>query len=139
MNELLLDTCAVIWTATDDQLGMGTDIGRRLTESYDTGCRTYVSPISAWELGMLTACGKIRLERPLTKWFEEYINLGQISLAEMCPKILIESSYLPGTLPSDPADRVIIATARILNLQIVTRDRAILEYAGKGYVQALRC
>ena len=137
MSELLLDTCAVIWTAIDDQLN--TDIGHRLTENYNTGCRTCVSPVSAWELGMLTARGKIRLERPLTRWFDEYINLGQISLVEMSPRILIESSYLPGTPPSDPADRILIATARMLSLQIVTRDRAILEYADKGYVQALRC
>jgi PIN domain nuclease of toxin-antitoxin system len=53
--------------------------------------------------------------------------------------ILVESCGLPGTPPDDPADRIIIATARAHGLTIVTRDGAILKYAQLGYVKALRC
>ncbi|MYB35246.1 MAG: type II toxin-antitoxin system VapC family toxin [Gammaproteobacteria bacterium] len=137
MNEFLLDTCTIIWKGNNGYLH--SDAIDRLNRNYQMACSTYVSPISAWELGMLCARGRIRLDRPAEKWFEEYMYRGQYRLAEMSPRILIESSYLPGTPPVDPADRIIIATARLLHLEIVTRDRMILEYANKGYVHALRC
>ena len=58
---------------------------------------------------------------------------------ELTLAILIGSCELPGTPPDDPADRIIIATARELGLAVVTRDGAILAYAQAGYVNALRC
>ena len=53
--------------------------------------------------------------------------------------IAIESSHLPGAPPKDPADRLLIATARHLNLVLVTRDREIIAYARAGYIRAIRC
>ena len=52
---------------------------------------------------------------------------------------LVESSFLPGAPPRDPADRIILAAARSSGLQIVTRDRAILSYAEQGHAWALEC
>jgi len=137
MDELLLDTCTIIWKGNNNSLH--SDTIHRLNENYQMARRTYVSPTSAWELGIPCARGRIRLDRPAEKRFEEYIYRGRCRLAEMSPKILIESSCLPGTPPADPAGRIIIATARLPHLEIVTRDRMILDYANEGYVHALRC
>ena len=60
-------------------------------------------------------------------------------LADLTPAIFIDSSFLPGQPPRDPADRIIIATARENDLTILTRDRLILEYAKAGNVRALAC
>ena len=60
-------------------------------------------------------------------------------LAELSPDILIAASFLPGTPPRDPMDRILIATARELAATLVTRDRAMLAYGEKGNVSVLAC
>ncbi len=57
----------------------------------------------------------------------------------MSPEILIASSFLPGNLRRDPADRILVATAREHDYVLLTRDAALLDYALEGYVQALAC
>jgi PIN domain nuclease of toxin-antitoxin system len=51
----------------------------------------------------------------------------------------MESSFLPGKFPKDPADRIIAATAREHGYTVVTRDRALLDYAEQGYLSAVEC
>lgn len=62
-----------------------------------------------------------------------------VRLTPLTPAIAIESSFLPATFHGDPADRLLVATARALPATVVTRDRAILAYAAAGHVQALVC
>jgi PIN domain nuclease of toxin-antitoxin system len=71
--------------------------------------------------------------------FQAFLRLPGVQAQQLTPDILIESSLLPGQLHGDPADRIIIATARALDLTVVTRDRHILDYADKGHVRALAC
>lgn len=98
-----------------------------------------ISPITAWERAMLVAKG--RLASPLSPkmWFDRILSLRGIKLAELSPDILMDASFLPQPIHGDPADRIIIATARALDLTIVTRDRLILDYAAHGHVRALAC
>jgi PIN domain nuclease of toxin-antitoxin system len=58
--------------------------------------------------------------------------------APLTPDISIDASYLPGDINGDPADRMIVATARQLNIPVVTRDARILAYARRGRVVAIR-
>ncbi len=108
-------------------------------ESVDRGVPVLISPITAWERGLLTAKGRIASPMTPQRWFELLLSQPGVELAEMSVDILIDSSFLPGQLQGDPADRIIIATARALDLTVVTRDRAILDYAAKGHVRALAC
>jgi PIN domain nuclease of toxin-antitoxin system len=62
-----------------------------------------------------------------------------LRLADLSTSVLIASSFLPGQPPRDPADKIIIATARAQNLTVVTRDRHILAYSKAGHVLALAC
>jgi len=62
-----------------------------------------------------------------------------VRLAPLTPEIAIESSFLPPPLHTDPADRLLIATARALQMPIVTRDSRILNYARAGFVEAIPC
>ena len=55
------------------------------------------------------------------------------------PEIAIDASHLPGDLHGDPADRLIVATARHLGAAIVTRDSRIIAYAGSGHVRVVPC
>ena len=137
LSDLLLDTCAVIWTGNGDPIAPETI--EVLNKTQRKGHKTHVSPFSAWELGLLVARDRVRLERSAPQWFEDYVRRGGICLAALSPRILVDSSFLPGSPPGDPVDRIIIATARALNLTIVTHDRLILSYASEGHVSVLRC
>jgi PIN domain nuclease of toxin-antitoxin system len=137
-NRLLLDTCAVIWMATDDSQ-MRDAARHALHDAFGAGVAVGVSPITAWELGLLSRRGRLPAPIEPVRLFERFTNAQGISLEPLSPAILIDSSFLPGEFHSDPADRIIVATARALELTVVTRDRAILAYAKQGYVRALAC
>jgi PIN domain nuclease of toxin-antitoxin system len=99
----------------------------------------FISPITAWEIGLLNARGRLTMSMSPRAWFETLLAVPGVTLAELVPDILIASSFLPGSPPRDPADRIIAATAREKGLRLVTRDRTLLDYAKKGHLDALAC
>lgn len=134
---LLLDTCAVIWLVNADPTALA--LSALLDTELAQGRPAFVSPISAWEIGLLVRLGRLRLPARPEMVFEQIQSASGITLAAMTPSLLIASSWLPDELHRDPADRIIIATAREYGLRVVTRDRKILDYADKGHVMALEC
>ena len=137
MSDFLLDTCAVIWTAHDDPLRE--PAATRLQDAYRDGRRLFVSPITAWEIGMLVAKGRIALALDPHPWFERFCELPSVALAAMPTSVLAASTCLPGTPPPDPADRIIIATARAFGYVLATRDAKILDYGAQGHVRVVEC
>lgn len=77
-------------------------------------------------------------KHPVT-WFREACLAMHAMMADLGLDILANSCSLPGQPPNDPADRIIIATARESDMTIVTRDRLILDYARGGHVRAVAC
>lgn len=138
---VLLDTCAVIWLAAGDPLAAPA-IAAIIQAGLADGI--FVSPVSAWEVGLLSR-PKPGRPRPLQflpdpkTWFARIMAGPGIRNAPLTPEIAIDSSYLPGDLHGDPADRLIVATARHLTAPIVTRDRRIIDYSAGGYVQVIPC
>jgi PIN domain nuclease of toxin-antitoxin system len=100
---------------------------------------TYISPASAWEVGMLVSRGRLKLLIRPERWFANLFEAPGVKLAEMSPDLLIASSYLPGTPPKDPMDRIIAATARDLGATLITRDRALLAYGKQGHMSVVEC
>ena len=134
---LLLDTCAAIWIANEQQVSEeALDALRRTRDLNDA---VYVSPITAWEIGLLVSRGRMNLLMAPDRWFERLLKAPGLRLADMPPNLLIASSFLPGTPPRDPADRIVAATAREYGYRLVTRDRPLLDYAEQGHIQALAC
>jgi PIN domain nuclease of toxin-antitoxin system len=136
-TRLLLDTCAIIWIATDGPIKPEARAAMR--EAFVAGQLVSISPISAWELGLLGAKGKLPATQLPTAIFADVLGTPGMRTEALTPGVLIDSSFLPGKLHRDPADRILIATARALDLMLVTRDEAILEYAEQGHVRALEC
>jgi PIN domain nuclease of toxin-antitoxin system len=135
--QLLLDTCAAIWIT--ERAPISAAAIEAMGASFDIGLPVLVSPITAWERGLLVSKGRVASPvSPLT-WFDRLTTEAQLSVSPLTPQILIDSSFLPGPIHNDPADRIIIATARALDLTIVTRDRLILDYAARGHVRGLAC
>lgn len=134
---LLLDTCAAIWLFDDQPIsGNAADLIKR---SVEAGSPVYVSPVTAWEVGMLASRGRIGSPANPQRWFDHILNAPNVRLAKVSPDILVASSFLPGKPPRDPADRIFAATARAYGWRLVTRDRLLLDYARDGHIEALAC
>ena len=133
---ILLDTCALIWLVKGSPLTPGAEAA--LQETQSVGGALFVSPITAWEIGMLVAKGRLALTMPPLTWFQTALDLG-IELADMGPDILIGSSTLPGPELRDPADRIIAATSRICGYRLMTRDQPLLAFSSAGQAMAIPC
>ena len=137
MQPLLLDTCTLIFMTEKARLAAAAvDAMRAASEG---GGTTYISPISAWEIGMLTSRRRLQLLIRPERWFANLFEVHGVRLAEMSPDLLIASSYLPGKPPKDPTYRIIAATARDLGATLITRDRGLLAYGEQGHVAVLEC
>ena len=137
MPEFLLDTCAVIWIARDEPLRE--PAASALTDLHAEDGRLAVSPITAWEVAMLVAKGRMALSLSPEIWFDGICAIPGVALAGMPPPVLIASCSLPGSPPADPADRILAATARAFGYTLVTRDRHLLDYGSEGHIQVMGC
>ena len=88
---------------------------------------------------MLISRGRLACLIKPQLWFRRLVDAPSLQLAEMSTDLLITSSFLPGTPPRDPADRIIAATVREFGYRLMTRDRLLLDYAEQGHIQALIC
>ena len=137
MADYLLDTCAAIWIMNGDPLRV--PAATKLPQALERNGRLVISPITAWEIATLVAKKRILLTLRPEVWFSKLCNLPGVTLVDMPPSVLIASTSLPGKTPADPADRILIATAREFDYTLVTRDRLLLKYASSGYVRAMAC
>ncbi|MDD9910340.1 MAG: type II toxin-antitoxin system VapC family toxin [Ahrensia sp.] len=135
-DALLLDTCCVLWLADDAEITAEAE--KEIQEAFDQGSPVYISPITAWEVGLMSAKGRLKLPTEPQRWLEQFMRVG-VQYCDMSARILIQSTTLPNCAGQDPADRIIIATAREYGYRIVTRDRNIVRYAKEGYVRAVVC
>jgi len=134
---ILFDTCAAIWFMEDASFAAAAD--RAIAQALEAGIPIAVSPITAWEVGLLVSKKRLKLAIEPLEWFARMMEEPGMQLAEMPPRVLIESSRLPGDPPNDPADRIIAATAREYSMAVVTRDRALTAYAKGGHIDLIAC
>jgi PIN domain nuclease of toxin-antitoxin system len=120
---ILLDTHAWIWWVSDPDRLSGAQ--RDLLTGAEQGSIA-VSAISVWEVARLVEYRRLDLDRDTLEWLRE--ALSTILMLPITPEIAVESSGLPGTFHRDPADQIIVATARISDCLLVTSDRKITAY-----------
>jgi PIN domain nuclease of toxin-antitoxin system len=87
-----------------------------------------IASISMWEFAMMVSTGKVEIRIPPDQWLEQAVNKTGIEVLDLSPKVASESCNLPGEFHKDPADRIIVATARINNLTLITKDKKIINY-----------
>ena len=124
MNCFVLDTCALIWIALGDNKISESTL--KLVQSKDASI--YLPVISIAELACLADHKKIMLEQHWKKWLDKFIYLTNIKVAAIDYEIICDAYALPGQFHNDPADRLIVATARKLSAYVVTKDQKILDY-----------
>lgn len=87
-----------------------------------------VSAISCWEVAKLVERGRLVLNQPVLDWLRQALAQPGVRLLELAPEIAVESTQLPGGFHSDPADQIIVATARTYGCPLLTADGRILNY-----------
>jgi PIN domain nuclease of toxin-antitoxin system len=87
-----------------------------------------VSVISCWEVCKLVELNRLVLRQPVADWINQALAYPGIRLLYLTPRIAIESTQLPGTFHRDPADQIIVATARVRGCSVLTADGKILGY-----------
>lgn len=119
---IVLDTHAWIWW-THDESRLAAEQIAAIQENETNGVG--VSAISCWEIAKLVEYDRLDLPIPLEQWFEIALNYPGTSLLALTPEIAIESTRLPDTFHRDPADQIIVATARIYDCSLITSDKRI--------------
>ena len=125
-KRILVDTHIWIWHLNGD-LTLSTNISKIIDTSALEN-ELYICAISVWEIAMLVSKNKMTLNTSCQAWVDKSLSLPGVSLIPLTPEIAIESCYLPGNFYGDPADRMIVASARIENLSLITRDKKIVQY-----------
>ena len=123
---ILLDTHIWFWWVQD--VARLTDTQRDLLAASET-TGLGVSVISCWEIAMLVAKKPLILSDSVDDWMRQALAYRGIRRLQLTPRIAIESTQLPGDFHPDPADRIVVATARLRDLALVTNDSRIRGYA----------
>jgi PIN domain nuclease of toxin-antitoxin system len=119
----LLDTCTLIWLASF-QNALTEKVKKLLQNSAGN---LYVSSISAFEIAIKTVKGKIELPLSPDEWFKEAIRLHGIEEIPITSDIACKSALLP-RFHNDPCDRIIIATAILESMAVITKDQNFYQY-----------
>ena len=120
----LLDTHALVWWV-DGSKKLAREQYRATERAASTGA-LFVSEISFWEIAMLVEVGKLSVREPLDEWLERAAAAPTVQRIGITPTIAREVASLSTTRKWDPADRIIVATARVLGARLVTSDSRII-------------
>jgi PIN domain nuclease of toxin-antitoxin system len=87
-----------------------------------------ISVISCWEVAKLVQIGRLALTDSVIEWLSKALAYPGIHLVDLTPRIAVAATQLPGAFHRDPADQIIVATAREYDWELVTADRRIIDY-----------
>ena len=133
---LLLDTHIWLWYVENDAKRFSRKIEPLIEAAVQRG-ELLISAISVWEIAVLDSLRRIELSHDVRTWVERALGFPGVRFKALSASIAIESAHLPGTLHRDPADRILIATARVAGAAIVTCDERILDYGKHGHVKVV--
>lgn len=124
---IVLDTHALLWWASGEREALSAAAARAIDAEL-AGGQIMVSSISAWELAMLVDRGRVALSMDIEEWLSVVSQVEAVSFVPVDNEIGVKSVALPGAFHKDPADRIIVATARKLAAPLVTADEEIRRY-----------
>lgn len=136
MSLVLLDTHAWVWLLNGSER-LGPKARKAIQRSLADEA-VLVSAISPWEVAMLVAKGRLILDRDVGEWVQTALSLPGFRLEPISAEVTVASTRLPGVIHSDPADRMIAATARHLGSTLITADQLLLDYGKNGHLKTLK-
>lgn len=131
---LILDTHVWIWLINGnpeiERFGFLSVINKAMKDR-----AVKIPAVCLWEVSMLASRNRIVVAENTLDWLRKASSAPGISIHPLTPEIAYESTVLPGSFHGDPADRMIVATARLLDGTLLTRDKEMLKYSQKNYVR----
>ncbi|MEQ1888982.1 MAG: type II toxin-antitoxin system VapC family toxin [Alphaproteobacteria bacterium] len=124
---IILDTHVLVWWVSG-QHALSRKAASLIGKNISMERSILVSAISAWEIAMLAASGRLVLSMDIDSWLAEVARIPAIAFIPVDNSIAVKSTQLPGEFHKDPADRMIVALARQLSLELITADEKILQY-----------
>ncbi len=128
---MLLDTHAWIWAASGETAKLGPKTLRAI-ERAAAGGTLLVTTASVFEITALATAGRLRLNQSAEKWIRDSIARGRLRVIDIDLDIAIDAGAIPSSALADPIDRMLVASARAYSVPLVTRDRQIIDYAGRS-------
>ena len=121
---ILLDTPILIWLL-DQQAKLST----AQSQAIQGAPRLAVSAISLWEIAKLVENSRLELKMPVLDWINAALSHPKLQVMALTPEIIVKSTQLPDTFHKDPADQLIVATAMVVGIPLLTKDLKILGYS----------
>jgi PIN domain nuclease of toxin-antitoxin system len=129
---ILIDTHIWIWWVSNSER-----LRRSNRDLLNEADRQFaISIISCWEVAKLVQYGRLELDRPVSEWIASALSYTRIELLPLTPAIVVESTRLPEPFHRDPADQLIVATARIHQIPLLTEDSRIADYPHVEFASA---
>jgi len=125
---IILDTHALVWWVNGSE-SLSTNAGQAIDDTLASDSEILISSISAWEIAMLINKGRLILSMDVASWLDEVSQIDGVRFVSVDNEIGIKSTVLPGEFHKDPADRMIVATARKFAIPVVTADEKLIQYA----------
>jgi PIN domain nuclease of toxin-antitoxin system len=122
---MLIDTHIWVWWVNGEPQ-LKPEYEAAITAAQHTGIE--VSIISCWEVAKLVENQRLALTLPVLDWLNAALSYPGVRLLPLTPEIVVDSTQLPGTFHKDPADQIIVATARVHGLALMTLDAKIVAY-----------
>jgi PIN domain nuclease of toxin-antitoxin system len=132
---LLLDTHALVWSV-EERPGLGVGAKRAINIAARLS-QVAVSAISPWEIALLVSKGRLHLSADVMVWLRDALSKPGVNLVPLELAIAVGSTRLPFEMHADPADRILVATARHLGATLVTADHALLALSKKGHFRGI--
>ena len=121
----LLDTHILIWWL--DQSARLSRAQQGVLSAADPDSPLLVSDITLWEIATLCSLGRIQLSLPLRDWLDKAVAPPLVRRQGISPAVAADMAALPESFHRDTADRIIVATARVLGATLLTQDRRIVD------------
>lgn len=135
-NPIVLDTHVLLWSLLQPE-ELPEDIRQRITVAQENS-QLLVCSISLWEIAMLKSKRRINIYEPIRDFLESITNIDGLSVKDISTEVAAESVQLMDDFHGDPADRIIVATAKCHGATLLTRDQKILTWASLGHIKSLQ-
>ncbi|HJD65717.1 MAG TPA: type II toxin-antitoxin system VapC family toxin [Rickettsia endosymbiont of Bembidion nr. Transversale] len=135
-NLILLDTHVLLWAISEPNK-LSTTVKQYIDVAQQNKL-LLLSSISLWEIAMFEQKKRIDIRQSLKTFLESIINIQGLAIKDISVEVAVESNLLADSFHNDPADRLIVATAKYYNATLLTRDQKILAWAEQGAIESLK-
>lgn len=120
---ILIDTHIFIWFATNNN-----QLKQKYKLLLEEESEIFISIISCWEIAKLVEYKRLVLTMPISEWLNIALESSNVKILPLDLPIILDSTNLPDNFHKDPADQLIVATSRILGIDLLSEDEKIRSY-----------